>query len=97
MKHTPGQWQVRPDYGKENVYRLWDKDSNYHKRTDPETMDANAILMQSAPLLLEALRECVTDEGAYCMSRDEVANLKMRLASINAVAKLASATARGKV
>lgn len=57
MKHNSGKWLVRPDYGQENVYRLWDKNSNYHKRTDPETMDANAILIQSAPLLLKALKQ----------------------------------------
>ena len=54
--HTPGPWHVRPDYGKENVYRLWDKNDNYHDDTSPEAMDANAVLMAAAPKLLEALK-----------------------------------------
>ncbi len=52
-----GPWIVRPDYGKENVYRLWDKDSNYHDDTSPEVMDANTKLMSAAPILLAALQE----------------------------------------
>lgn len=50
----PGDWQINPDYGKENVYRLWNgKDSNYQTDTSPERMDANARLMQQAPKLYD--------------------------------------------
>jgi hypothetical protein len=62
MKHNSGKWLVRPDYGKENVYRLWNADSNYHEDTSPEVMDGNACLMQSAPRLLKAL--CVLVDHA---------------------------------
>jgi hypothetical protein len=53
---NPGPWHVRPDYGKENVYRLWNEGDNYFAATDPETMDANAYLMAAAPDLLEACK-----------------------------------------
>jgi hypothetical protein len=50
-KHSPAPWHVRPDYGKANVYYLWDKNDNYHatEYLTPEVMDANAALMASAP------------------------------------------------
>ena len=50
-KPSPAPWIVRPDYGKENVYRLWDKNTNYHDDTSPERMDANANLMSFSPRL----------------------------------------------
>lgn len=51
VKPSPAPWVVRPDYGKENVYRLWDKNTNYHDDTSPEKMDANANLMSFSPRL----------------------------------------------
>lgn len=72
MKHNSGEWVVRPDYGKENVYRLWDGDTNYHEDTSPETMDANARLMSLAPKMLEVLNDAFESltrlqniDGAY--------------------------------
>lgn len=56
MRRSPAPWIIRPDYGKDNVYRLWDKHDNYHHNTSPEAMDANARLMEQAPTLLHALR-----------------------------------------
>lgn len=71
-KHSPAPWNVRPDYGKENVYRLWDEDSNYHADTSPEAMDANARLISAAPDLLsaamdalESLKRLKDADGAY--------------------------------
>jgi hypothetical protein len=55
MKHET--WHVRPDYGQENVYRIWDVDDNYHKDTSPEMMDKRAQLIACAPELLEALTQ----------------------------------------
>jgi hypothetical protein len=50
------QWAVRSDYGKENVFRVWEADTlNYHNDTSPEAMDARANLMQAAPELRAAL------------------------------------------
>jgi hypothetical protein len=58
MKKQPNAapWVVRPDYGKENVYRLWNKNTNYHEDTSPERMDANANLMSFAPRLLSFVK-----------------------------------------
>ncbi len=72
--HTPGPWNVNPDYGKENMYRLWDEDSNYHDDTSPERMDANARLIASAPELLEALKAFATWETTT-MNDDELRDI----------------------
>ena len=48
-------FNVRADYGKENVFRVWDADFNYHDDLSPEAMDARANLMTSAPALRAAL------------------------------------------
>ena len=48
-------WHCKPDYSKENVYRIWDQDDNYHDDTTPEAMDRRAALVQAAPALVEAL------------------------------------------
>ena len=55
MKHET--WHVRPDYGQENVYRIWDADDNYHKDASPEMMDKRAALISAAPDLLETLTQ----------------------------------------
>jgi hypothetical protein len=59
-KHNARQWTVKPSYSDENAYRLWDKNDNYFKDTSPDTMDANARLMASAPDLLDALQALYT-------------------------------------
>lgn len=64
MKHNQAKWLIRPSYLEENVYRLWNKDSNYHKDTSPEVMDGNARLMENAPQLLLALNQAI----AYIVS-----------------------------
>ena len=48
------------------------------------------------PALLAALRECITEEGAYCLNHDSKALLRGRLASITLLAKQAIALAEGK-
>lgn len=56
VEPSPGPWHVRPDYGQENVYRLWDAVDNYHDDTSPEVMDVNARIMEASRDMLEALR-----------------------------------------
>jgi hypothetical protein len=47
------------------------------------------------PALLAALKECITEEGAYCLNHDSKALLRGRLASITLLAKQAIALAEG--
>jgi len=61
VKFNTGNWTVRPDYGKENVYRLWDKDENYFSDTTPDIMDSNAALMSASPLLLRVCLDALQD------------------------------------
>lgn len=56
QKYKKETWHVRPDYGKENVYRIWDGDDNFHDDTTPEAMDRRATLIEAAPAMLDALR-----------------------------------------
>lgn len=49
-------WHVKPDYGKENVFYLWNEDDNYHDDTSPEAMDRRAKLMEAAPVLYKTIR-----------------------------------------
>lgn len=56
MTRKQETWHCRPDYGKENVYRLWDENDNYHDDTGPEAMDKRAQLITAAPKLLAALK-----------------------------------------
>ena len=58
-------WHCRPDYGKENVYRIWNEDDNYHDDVSPEMMDRRAALVAAAPSLLDALKTAL-----YYLSED---------------------------
>jgi hypothetical protein len=64
-KSSPPPYVVKPDYGQENVYRLWDKNGNYHDDTSPEAMDANAALFNAAPDLLKALKSTLSWLTSY--------------------------------
>ena len=96
MKHTPGPWSVEkgdPECGNYGWYVC-----------HPDTVDeesaicnlsveaeANARLIAAAPELLEALKECITDDGATGMRSIELA--RKRLAAINKLARAAIAKA----
>ncbi len=56
---TQETWHVRPEYSKDNVYRIWDANDNYHDDTSPEMMDKRAAVMQAAPEMLEALKRII--------------------------------------
>lgn len=56
-KFHPGNWNVRPDYGKENVYHLWNADDmNFQDDTTPERMDANARAMSQVPKMHDIIK-----------------------------------------
>ena len=90
--HSPLPWKIRPDYGKENVYRLWNADDNYHDDTSPEVMDANAELMMKATRSHEAMKAalklaamrigcgCTTLPCALCRHAEETIDKAIILA-----------------
>jgi len=53
--HSPGPWRV--SYGSENDYCVWDEKGNVHQDFLDERA-ANAVLIGSAPDMLEALKQC---------------------------------------
>lgn len=82
MTHTPGPWQVIPEYSQDNVYRLWDADGNYHDDTSPETLESNAHLIAAAPELLEALKGYNLIDYTLLISDALVLNTDPRVAEI---------------
>ena len=89
-KHTPGPRHVRPDYGKDNVYRLWDENDNYHDDTSPEAMDANAALIAAAPVMYEALK------AAYKLLREWTPSGEDNQGEVEGLIEAALAQAEGK-
>lgn len=49
-------------------------------------------LLAAAPVLADALRECITDDGAQCIVTGDVAYLVRRLRAINRIARQTLAT-----
>ena len=88
MKHSPGPWKVNPQYGMENVYWLWDKNSMYHDDLSPERMDRNAQLMQAAPDMLKALQmihACIIPDSngeTWCLEGNVTESVKAIMDSI---------------
>lgn len=95
LTHTPGPWEINAEnyitrhgnvvasvtrYG---VGRVIDGELLPWK-----TWQANVKLIASAPTLLQALRDCVTDDSAACFALGET-GLRRRLEAINAIAKAA--------
>lgn len=93
MTHTPAPWRVEglgiysgsPDhkgnYTKDTqVFPFYNEDgaSDTGKRHE-----ADKRLIEAAPELLEALRECITDDGAACMNTGQKTR---RLQAINKIA-----------
>lgn len=104
-EHTPGPWTLRGDYvtdGNDKMVAATSASGAFAHKDEWVAMNAtfmsgaNAQLIAAAPDLLEALQECITDDGAYAMGRNDAAALKMRIAAINAAAKIAIAKALGQ-
>lgn len=83
IMHSPGPWVIKPDYGKENVYRLWDENGNYCDDTSPEAMDANAALFSAAPEMLDVLKDAIHDGRLQTFEDRE----RFRKAALVAIAK----------
>ena len=103
--HAPGTWTVQREeleYSPEGMYLkglvIATEDAAIAHLIEwqaPLEAEANARLIASAPALLAALKECITEEGAYCLNHDSKALLRGRLASITLLAKQAIALAEG--
>ena len=79
MKPNKGPWFVVPIYAKENEYRLWDNNGNYHKDRGLKRIQANAKLMAHAPAFLTALESIANNtccEG--CQEAARVAQLALK-------------------
>jgi hypothetical protein len=55
--------------------------------------ESTARLLASAPTLLNALEECITEEEAYCLDGNDPARMKRRITAISNTAKRAIAVA----
>lgn len=102
-KHTPGPWKIREQAGCLVVYASISAGESsvceLRYLWTPQ-QKANARLIASAPELLEALRQCITEEGATCLVHEGAKGLrfrKMRLDAISEIARAAIAKAEGGV
>jgi hypothetical protein len=113
-QHTPGPWKFDKEYGNamDELYgpdgraiaAVWTRRCSVatHVRecykTDKEGA-ANIRLIAAAPELLEAMRECITDEDCRALVGEEYSDLeraRRRLHEINRVIFAAIAKATGQ-
>lgn len=90
-KHTPGPWELKKTRARIEVATPARGGCYAFTHND----EANARLIASAPDLLAALQECVTDDNATCIVTNDVAYMIRRLRAINAMARAAIAKATG--
>jgi hypothetical protein len=102
MKHTPGPWEVsRNNAGAIPLHfqppEVFGRGGNCCVASNlgngPES-EANARLIAAAPELLEALQECLTDDGAACYRSREYAEKRIRY--IDTIARAAIAKSEGR-
>ena len=95
-KHTDGPWNVSKIGNNYDQYMIYAEDDqagcNIATGINGE---ANAYLIAAAPDMLEALKECVTQEGACCFARDSKEYMKRRLNAITEMAEAAINKAKG--
>lgn len=99
-KHTPGPWafEWENDTGPEDDYyrQWWEINGPDGEKIAEVDLLKDARLIAAAPCLIEALRECITGDGAACLQNGSVVALFRRLQTINAIARTALAKARGE-
>ena len=99
-KHTPKPWLTKPTASigpQRAVYSETDPSGRDIAIVyDSENSEADANLIAAAPELLEALRECVTDDNANCIVTSDVCYMIRRFKAINAIVRTAIAKAEGK-
>lgn len=96
MNHTPSPWTVdgnvvRGEFGGQVCMA-----SPWIRQTRKEK-DANLKLIALAPVMLDALRECITEPGAACFMRQDTNPdyMKRRLDYISGIARDIIKTANG--
>lgn len=101
VAYTPGPWRQHQTDGKTYASVRGSSGrcvADCGSRSD-EVAQANARLIASAPALLAALAECVTDEGAACFASGDGmaahARCTRRLDYISRTARAAIASAKG--
>lgn len=92
-QHTPGPWQYSPGHDPHNQAQIYEKNGKTLAVTYSDEGSANARLIASAPALLEALRECITEPGAACWKKREYAEKRIRY--IDQMARAAISQAEG--
>lgn len=95
-KHTPGPWHVGMRPGPIIYGTKGDQVADLRGFLDIDETSANARLIAAAPCLIEALRECITEDGAACLQTGSAVALFRRLQTINDAARAALAKARGE-
>ena len=97
-KHTEGPWEVervnKADLRITAPSRHIAKLVRYGSAVEQNMDFGNAALIAAAPDMLEALKECVTQEGAFCFARDSKEYIK-RLNAITEIAEAAINKAKG--
>jgi hypothetical protein len=92
MSHTPGPWTVdgnvvRTEFGGQVcMVSRWIRQTREEK-------DANLNLIALAPVMLNALRECISEPGAACFSSPDY--MRRRLNYISGIARDILNTATG--
>jgi hypothetical protein len=96
--HTPGPWYIRNNGRHDGDNTVTSKEADICEMdggtNDDCVVRANATLIAAAPELLDALRECVTDDNAACWKDDE--SIMRRIMYISRIAREAIAKAEGK-
>jgi len=93
-KHSPGPWHrnIPPATKYVTIYR----GRNTHvcdvipsRGISPEEAEANLTMIAAGPTLVQALLDCITDNGSCAMSRHAVGDAIRRLEAINEIARAA--------
>lgn len=101
--HTPGPWILDASpaeapcwfivRAKANLCDTWIPVAQV--TTSSDNTYSNGALIAAAPELMEALRECITEDGACCFARDRKDFMVRRLNAITELAKAAILKAGG--
>jgi hypothetical protein len=87
---------LRDDADSNDDYREYDDEFNILLEDCFDAVRGQAKLLDAAPRLLEALRECFSDPGCYAFASDDFYKAKQRLLAINNIVRGAIEEATGE-